>query len=100
MVCSNSVSLVFSSIEEGWKMPLSHAVRAFHCFTLGRLSASDGKTLLLDPMFFPQRFPSGLADQLVDGGMARREDGVEHKTPVFGYLITMSEGELLHQAVS
>jgi hypothetical protein len=51
--------------------------------------------------FLPRRFFScRLGDQLVDGGVTRREDRVEDQAAVFGDLITMRMGKFLNQPMS
>ncbi len=44
-------------------------------------------------------FSSRLGNQLFDGGVTRREDGIEDQTSVFGDLITMRVGKFLNQPV-
>ncbi len=51
-------------------------------------------------VFLAQRFfSSRLGNQLFDGGVTRREDGIEDQTSVFGDLITMRVGKFLNQPV-
>ena len=57
-------------------------------------------TTNLEIVFLAQRFfSSRLGNQLFDGGVTRREDGIEDQTSVFGDLITMRVGKFLNQPV-
>src|SRR5437773_9439175 len=57
-------------------------------------------TTNLEIVFLAQRFfSSRLGNQLFEGGVTRREDGIEDQTSVFGDLITMRVGKFLNQPV-
>src|SRR6266446_4408986 len=100
----------FATSINSWSRRLSNWV-----WKTARLSASTPRwwnpTFITPPMppccttnlaivFLAQRFfSSRLGNQLFDGGVTRREDGIEDQTSVFGDLIAMRVGKFLNQPV-
>src|SRR5216683_2853627 len=64
------------------------------------VAAMPRYTTNLEIVFLAQRFfSSRLGNQLFEGGVTRREDGIEDQTSVFGDLIAMRVGKFLNQPV-